>query len=106
MMCDGPLPNHFVLHWARFNMDTIVGNANGTTFLEISKRNFRPIPVLVPPRPVLDRFVELAEPLHCRVVANLHESHTLAAIRDALLPKLLSGQIRVKQAERFAEEIA
>ncbi|HHT9144023.1 MAG TPA: restriction endonuclease subunit S [Candidatus Wujingus californicus] len=32
------------------------------------------------------------------------ESHTLAAIRDALLPKLLSGEIRVKDVERYVEE--
>jgi type I restriction enzyme S subunit len=35
--------------------------------------------------------------------ANDDESHTLATMRDALLPKLLSGEIRVKDAERFAE---
>jgi type I restriction enzyme S subunit len=32
------------------------------------------------------------------------ESRTLAALRDALLPKLISGEIRVKDAERFLEE--
>jgi len=35
---------------------------------------------------------------HC-----LKESHTLAAIRDALLPKLLSGKIKVKDAKKFVE---
>lgn len=44
MLCDDTLPNHYVLRWAQANTDTIVGNANGTTFLEISKKNFRPIP--------------------------------------------------------------
>ncbi len=34
---------------------------------------------------------------------NILQSHTLAAIRDALLPKLLSGEIRVKDAEKFVE---
>jgi type I restriction enzyme S subunit len=33
------------------------------------------------------------------------ESHTLTAIRDALLPKLLSGEIKVKDAEKFVEAI-
>lgn len=35
---------------------------------------------------------------------DFHKSHTLAAFRDALMPKLLSGEIRVKDAERFVEE--
>jgi len=105
MICDKELPNLYVLHWTRENMDTIIGNANGTTFQEISKRNFRPIQALVPPSDLLNRFVQLAAPLHGRIVANLFESRTLAAIRDALLPKLISGEIRVKDAERLAGKI-
>lgn len=38
--------------------------------------------------------------------ANVEESRTLAALRDTLLPKLLSGELRVKQAEKLAEAIA
>jgi type I restriction enzyme S subunit len=49
-------------------------------------------------------FVAKVEPLHMRIVSNLRESRTLAAIRDALLPKLLSGKIRVKDAEKFLEK--
>lgn len=103
MICDGSLPNHYLLQWARANMETIIGNANGTTFLEISKKNFRPISVVVPPPEVLQAFVHLAEPLHQQVVTNLGESRTLANIRDALLPKLLSGEIRL-EATRLALE--
>ena len=36
--------------------------------------------------------------------SNSLESETLAAIRDALLPKLLSGEIRVAEAERLVED--
>src|SRR5690606_30592945 len=46
MKCDGVLPNVFVLLWCRENVDAIVGNANGSTFLEISKSNFRPLRVV------------------------------------------------------------
>jgi len=104
MVCDRQLPNYYVLQWARQNMDTIIANANGTTFLEISKSSFRPINVVVPSAKLLDRFSALAEPVYRRIVANLQESVTLATIRDALLPKLMSGEIRVKDAERFLTE--
>ena len=93
MDCDGSLPNHYVLHWARDNMDSIVGNANGTTFLEISKRNFRPLPIVVPPRQVLDAFIDVAAPLHRRVVRALKENESLSAIRDQALPRLLDGSM-------------
>ncbi len=39
-----------------------------------------------------------------RIVANIHESRALAATRDLLLPKLMSGEVRVKDAERHIGE--
>ena len=50
MVCDGPLPPTYVLQWALSSMDAIHGRASGTTFPEISKKNFRPLPVVVPPQ--------------------------------------------------------
>jgi type I restriction enzyme S subunit len=101
---DGPLTNHYVLHWARVTMEQIKGRAGGTTFQEISKKNFRPIPVLVPSREVLAAFEAQVAPLYNKISANLRQSATLAAIRDILLPKLLSGEIRVREAEEIVEE--
>jgi len=95
MVCDKELPNHYVRLWAKHNMETIKANANGTTFPEISKKNFRPLAVVVPPTDIIKDFVRHVEPLHERTVSNLKESCILAAVRDALLPKLLSGEMRV-----------
>jgi type I restriction enzyme S subunit len=95
MICDKLLPNYYVWLWVSQNMEAIKARANGTTFMEISKSNFRPLPVVVPPPPVLDEFKRQVAPLHQRIVSNLQESRTLATLRDALLPKLLSGELRV-----------
>jgi type I restriction enzyme S subunit len=105
MRCDASLPNLFVVWWTRANMDEIEARAGGTTFPEISKSAFRPIPVLVPPRAVLGAFVRRVGPWYDLVVQNIRESHTLAAVRDALLPKLLSGEIRLKQGEKAVEAV-
>lgn len=104
MICNNDLPNYYVLYWTETNMETIKSNAGGTTFAEISKRNFRPIPVVVPQKLVLDAFVQQVEPLHKQVVFNLKQSNTLASLRDTLLPKLISGELRVPDAEKFVEE--
>ncbi len=104
MICDGPLTNHYVLHWARVAMEQIKGRAGGTTFQEISKTNFRPIQVLVPSREVLAAFEAQVAPLYDKISANLRQSATLASIRDALLPKLLSGEVRVREVEEVVEE--
>lgn len=95
MKCGGPLPNYYVLNWARHNIDRIVANANGTTFLEISKTNFRPIPALVPSDDTLRLFSTVVAPLYDRITANIHEARVLNNLRDQLLPKLVSGEIRV-----------
>ena len=99
MTCDGPLPNQYVLHWARHNMELIVGNANGTTFLEISKRNFRPLNVVVPPRALCEHFQEIAAGLHQRVVGNLREMACLDQLRNALLPRLMAGDSWPRESE-------
>ena len=101
MKCNGTLPNVFVLFWCRENMDVILGNANGSTFQEISKSNFRPIPVIVPPEPILTAFRERTGPLYRHIVENELESNTLARLRDTLLPKLISGELRVAHAEQL-----
>ncbi len=96
--------NLFLLRWARAAHDEILSHANGSTFLEISKASFRPIRVVTPPTPIMDAFDQFSRPMYGKVVENALESRTLAALRDALLPKLISGEIRVKDAERFLQE--
>ena len=83
-------------------MDVIKGRANGSTFMEISKKAFRPIPALIPPAPVLDAFVGVAGALFERLVENERQAQTLATLRDTLLPRLISGQLRLPEAEAEA----
>ncbi len=104
MKCDGALPNVFILYWCKENMDAIVGNANGSTFQEISKANFRPIPVVVPSGSVLTSFARSATPLHQQMTENERESLSLAQLRDTLLPQLISGKMRIPDAEVFLKE--
>lgn len=106
MICDRDLSNHYVLHWTDENMEEILSRAGGTTFAEISKQNFRPIPAIVPAEPVQKKFNAIVGPIHDRIAANVKESQALAAIRDTLLPKLLSGEIRLHDVEVAIEEVA
>jgi type I restriction enzyme, S subunit len=101
MICDRELPNHYVRMWTRENMESILASANGTTFLEISKANFRPLRIIVPPKSLLDAFSQQVESIHTRMVSNLQESRALAELRDTLLPKLLSGKIVLSDGSRI-----
>jgi type I restriction enzyme S subunit len=59
---------------------------------------------LIPSPQVVQAFDAFARPLYARLYESDVESRTLAAIRDALLPELLSGEIRIKDAGRFLKE--
>ena len=94
--------NLFLLLWAGVAHEDIVSRANGSTFLEISKANFRPIPVVAPSAQLMLSFERLARSTYGRIVECDRESRTLAAARDTLLPKLVSGELRLKNADRLA----
>jgi type I restriction enzyme S subunit len=70
----------------------------------INQQGVRALPLLKPPYAMVEAFDRLSKKLTDRLFAACHESRTLAALRDALLPKLISGELRVKDAERFLKE--
>ncbi len=93
LKCNERASNFFMLNWCQTNMAEIENRTTGTTFAEISKQNFRPIRVMLPPKELMSAFTAKVAPLYSHITANLHQAQTLATIRDALLPKLLSGEV-------------
>jgi type I restriction enzyme S subunit len=98
MKCNERAPNYFMLNWCQHNMHEIEGRATGTTFAEISKQNFRPILMVLPTQDIMTAFSEWVAPLYDQITANLRQSRTLATLRDTLLPKLLFGELSVREA--------
>jgi type I restriction enzyme S subunit len=78
----------------------------GTTVIHLGKGDIDTFLVIVPDQSVMEAFGELIQPIVERTISNVQENHTLGAIRDALLPKLLSGEIRVRGAQEMVEETA
>ena len=102
---NGLMSSVYLLNWCLSNVQQFKDRASGTTFAEISKAAFRPIPLLVPREEVAKSFSDKAHTLYERVVSNMRQSTLLAATRDALLPKLISGEIRIPDAEKMLEEV-
>jgi len=69
--------------------------SGGSVVVNLNKGQFEILPVVIPPATKLHEFQEQVEPLFLRLLANENESRTLAALRDALLPRLMSGEVRV-----------
>lgn len=95
MKCNERASNYFMLNWCQQNMAEIEARATGTTFAEISKQNFRPIPVVLPGKELMTAFTNAVAPIYSQITANLHQSRSLATLRDTLLPKLLTGEVRL-----------
>jgi type I restriction enzyme S subunit len=94
----------FLLCWAHFNIGKIEDRANGSTFLEISKKNFRPIPFVVPGDGLLDAFNDQAQAIYDKLLLTAECTESLTRLRDTLLPKLLSGELRIPDAEKILEQ--
>lgn len=78
--------------------------AEGTVFGSINKTDFHAIPCVAPPPQIVSAFEAMLAPMDDRIESAAVETSTLAALRDTLLPKLISGELRVKDAERFVRE--
>ncbi|MDC0208721.1 restriction endonuclease subunit S [Nitrosopumilus sp.] len=87
------------LYYLFFNFknrkNEFIRRANGTTFLEISRTTFRNLLILAPNEKSLKKFHQLTEPLFSTIDNNLSSIFNLTKTRDILLPKLMSGEIRV-----------
>jgi type I restriction enzyme S subunit len=77
---------------------------HGSVFDTITRDTFAGVQVAAPPSVVVEAFEVGVGPILHRIRQGLIESHTLAALRDALLPKLISGELRVKDVERILIE--
>jgi type I restriction enzyme S subunit len=63
-------------------------------------------PIDIPPLELMQKYLETVNPLRQKLLAIVRESATLAALRDTLLPELMSGRLPVRDAEKVVEEAA
>ena len=85
-------------------VERLRANAHGSVFDTITRKTFEQILVLSAPTEVLDIFGAMTSPLFDRMKTADKESKTLSELRDTLLPKLISGELRIPDAEKFLEE--
>lgn len=96
-----PLKTHF-LHYmlmAPLVREQVIGCSNGTTVNMLSADGLRVPKVVVPPAELVDRFEDVAAPAFTKMEAHHVESTNLAPIRDVLLPKLMSGEVRIRTCD-------
>ena len=75
---------------------------SGTVFGAIGKDDFKKLENIVPPSHLIEKFQKQANSLDEKIFNNTNQIHTLTRLRDTLLPKLMSGEVMVKDAEKKA----
>jgi type I restriction enzyme S subunit len=61
--------------------------------------------VILPPESLAEAFTSIIEPIVEKIIANVHTAASLTALRDTLLPRLISGKLRVPEAEAMLMEV-
>lgn len=90
------LSTAFAWLWCDANIDTFLAVAGGSTFPEISKGTLRKLPMVVPNVDVSEAFAACVDPVVERMVELARENYQLATLRDTLLPRLISGELLIK----------
>lgn len=92
-----------MLKWLKPEFTEIARNKQTTGLGHVTKQDLKRMQIHVGSGDILAAFEKLVGPIYDRLQVNLIESRTLAQTRDLLLPKLMSGEIRVREAEGIVE---
>ena len=87
----------YVYYFLKHNLPVIEGMASGSTFKEVSGNTMKNVPAVIPDTETLARFNDFCAPIFAQQKILEKENHSLTALRDNLLPKLMSGEIDVSQ---------
>lgn len=79
-----------------FEIPRLVNAAHGSIFDTITTETFRLSKIAIPPKKLIEKFEEIAAPCFHLILSNIRNTNSLKATRDLLLPKLISGEIELK----------
>jgi type I restriction enzyme, S subunit len=100
-------PAWFFSEWVQHHLEEfqIIAASKATTMGHIQRGHLKAAMTICPPDNTIAKLGEVIAPLIDRIVRNELESRTLAQTRDLLLPRLMSGELRVAEEERLVGEV-
>lgn len=87
-------------------VDHVNAASTGTRMPRAKWQDLADYQVTLPPLDVAKAFSHQVRPMHARILSMIEENKSLAALRDSLLPRLMSGELRVGEARERVEEVA
>ncbi len=100
---NGKYGDYFNYYSIKGGISTLKQNTHGAVFDTITRDTFKTVTTVQPQGIICREFEKQISPLMQQLETNVRQSRTLASIRDTLLPKLISGQLRIPEAEALAE---
>lgn len=92
---------YYLYIWFKWSMGQglMQGIKGGSAQPKFNKTDFKSLPVILPPQDILRKFHETVRPMFEAIEVNQAENRRLAALRDTILPKLMSGEIDVTNTD-------
>lgn len=76
--------------------------SNGAKMPRINWKDLAVYPICIPPESLAAEYTKVIKPLFDKMTENVHQAQTLTTLRDTLLPRLISGQLRLPDTEEAA----
>ena len=94
-------PHWFAYQWTRHHLDNFIHIAKdkAVTMGHIKRGELDKAKVVVPDGTSMANIDSMMKPLHSQIISNKIESRRLASLRDTLLPRLMSGELKVNEIE-------
>jgi len=94
------IPSSYLYSWVTTDafVEYLTFNASGSAYPAVKAEHFEIADVLLPEKPILNRFHAVVDPMRGKIHQNALQIQTLTKTRDRLLPKLMSGQLRITES--------
>ena len=95
----------FVFLWVQKNVNYLINSQTGGAQQHINKNNVNEMKILLPSKEIMEIFGNIVKPIFDKISINLFESDTLSTLREEILPKLVSGELSISDAEKIIEKV-
>ena len=97
----------FILSWTKYHLEEFqrIAKSKATTMGHIQRKHLSEAKTIIPPKDLMEKMNNIFEPLLERQINARLESKFLSQIRNAILPKLISGELKILDAEKMIEEL-
>lgn len=94
----------FAHSFLKINQERIYDLRHGAVQQHVYPKDLVELPIVISPDSLINTYEDVASLLHKKIETNLNESATLVDLRDTLLPKLISGELKMPDAQNLLEE--